>query len=269
MTQAETAAMVDGDAPPTRHVLGMRVDATSYADATRHIMGWAETGRSSYVCVANVHMTMEAWDDADFRGMVNGADLVVPDGMPLVWTLRALGVGSATRVRGPDLVRWLAADAAARGMPIGLYGGAPDVARAFTHVLQERYPGLDVRLAISPPYRTLAPEEQRADLQRLGGAGVRLVFVGLGCPKQERWMATHHRELPAVMVGVGAAFDFFAGSSKEAPRWMQRAGLEWLFRLSQEPRRLWRRYAWHNPRFLWHVAGQILRSRLGIEPPVR
>jgi len=255
--------------PPARHVLGMRVDATSYPDATQRILDSAAVGLSAYVCVANVHMTMEAWDDAGFRHLVNDASLVVPDGMPLVWALRALGVRTATRVRGPDLVRWVAADAAARGVPVALYGGAPDVVRDFSSVLREQNPGIDVRAAISPPFRPLAPHEQQEELRQLRDAGARIVFVGLGCPKQERWMASHHGELPAVMIGVGAAFDFFAGSSKEAPTWMQRAGLEWLFRVSQEPRRLWRRYAWHNPRFLWHLVGQVLRSRLKTDPPPR
>ena len=245
-------------ARPSRHVLGMRVDAVSMDEATRHVIEAARRREPSYVCVANVHMVMEAWDDPTFQGLVNDASMVVADGMPLVWALRALGVTSATRVRGPDLVWSVTAAAARAGVPVALYGGAPDVLTTFGRRLQEHAPQLDIREMISPPFGARSLDEQAEDVVRLRGSGARIVLVGLGCPKQERWMAQHHAAMPAVLIGVGAAFDFHAGRMREAPAWMQRVGAEWLFRLAQEPRRLWRRYARHNPRFVAFFALQLL-----------
>lgn len=262
MNRARPDAGSADRALPAGDVLGMRVDATSYADATTRILEWATSGTSAYVCVANVHMTMEAWDDPGFQHLVNSAHLVVPDGMPLVWALRALGVHPVARVRGPDLMRWVAGEATARSIPIALFGGKPEVVEELARVLLERHPSLDVRAAISPPFKTLTPEEEAMNVRRLRDSGARVVFVGLGCPKQERWMAAHFEQVPAVMIGVGAAFDFHTGSAREAPVWMQRAGLEWLFRFSQEPRRLWRRYLRHNPRFVWFFTRQLVRSWL-------
>jgi N-acetylglucosaminyldiphosphoundecaprenol N-acetyl-beta-D-mannosaminyltransferase len=243
----------------SRKVVAIRVDATSYSDASNRILEMAITAKSAYVCVANVHMTMEAHDDSAFRQVVNGADLVVPDGMPLVWALRKLGVTTATRVRGPELVFWIAAQAAKHRIPLGIYGGRPEVAVEFARQLQNRYASLVVSAIISPPYRHLSTEEEAALAKQIRESGARIVLVGLGCPKQEKWMARNVEAVGAVLVGVGAAFDFHTGRIEEAPPWMQERGLEWLFRLSREPKRLWRRYAWHNPRFLGLLAVQLLR----------
>lgn len=243
----------------SRPVLGMRVDAVDHAAACRVVFERIAEDEPGYVCVANVHMVMESYDDPAFREDVNGATLVVPDGMPLVWALRALGVPDASRVRGADLTRVLAVAAAERGVPIGLYGGREDVVAAFAQALRRNAPGLEVAAAISPPFRPLADDEQRALIEQLRSSGARLLFVGLGCPKQERWMAAHAAEAGVVAVGVGAAFDFFAGRIREAPRWLQGLGLEWAFRLAVEPRRLFARYARHNPRFIAYFAGQWLR----------
>lgn len=244
----------------SQEIVSIRVDATSYQDATERILRWAETGDANYVCVANVHMTMEAHDDPAFRDIVNGARLVVPDGMPLVWALRRLGVRSASRVRGPDLTTWLAEEAARRSVPVGIYGGSPEVAEAFANVLRKRFPSLVVSSVISPPYRQLSEEEELDFANQIRGSGARIIFVGLGCPKQEKWMARNVERVGAVLVGVGAAFDFHTGNVREAPRWMQEAGLEWLFRFTQEPRRLWKRYAKHNPRFVGLLLKQLLRA---------
>lgn len=249
----------------SREVVAIRVDATSYEDATARILGWAAGRESAYVCVANVHMTMEAYDDSEFQSVVNGARLVVPDGMPLVWALRRFGVRHASRVRGPDLTLWVAQAAAARGMPIAIYGGSPEVAQAFGDTLRERFPGLTVSSVISPPYRQLSDEEELSFAQSIRESGARIVLVGLGCPKQERWMARNVAAAGAVLIGVGAAFDFHTGTVREAPEWMKSSGLEWLFRLTQEPRRLWKRYARHNPRFVGLLAKQILRGQHGLE----
>lgn len=246
--------------PKNREIVAIRVDATSYEDATDRIVRWADEGEAAYVCVANVHMTMEAYDDAAFRRVVNGARLVVPDGMPLVWALRRLGLRSATRVRGPDLTICIAREAARRHIPIAIYGGSPEVADAFAARLRELFPGLEVATVISPPYRQLSEAEEQAFASEIRDSGARIVLVGLGCPKQEKWMSRNVEATGSVLIGVGAAFDFHAGSVKEAPKWIQAGGFEWLFRLSQEPRRLWKRYAKHNPRFIGLLFQQLLRS---------
>lgn len=244
-----------------RYILGMRVDATSYARATEQIMRWAEVEESRYVCVANVHMVMEAYDDPGFRAIVNSADLVTPDGMPLVWVLRRMGFPTQQRVYGPTLTLWVAREAARRGIPVGFYGGHPEVAQGISENLRAKFPGLQVSYCYSPPFRPLTPQEDEQVVQAINEAGVRILFVGLGCPKQERWMAQHKDRIRAVMIGVGAAFDFHAGRVRQAPPWLQERGLEWLFRLLMEPRRLWRRYLWHNPRFVALVARQLLREK--------
>ena len=231
-------------------ILGMRVDPTSYEEATEKVLAWAAAGESRYVCVANVHMVMEAHDDPSFRALVNAADLVTPDGMPLVWMLRKLGYPHQERVCGPELTSRVCAEAARRGVPVGFYGGHPEALEALVRNLGARFPGLRVVYAYSPPFRPLTPEEDEKVTEEINASGARILFVGLGCPKQEWWMAEHKGRVRAVMIGVGAAFDFHAGRVRQAPVWMQRAGLEWLFRLVQEPRRLWRRYLKHNPRFL-------------------
>jgi N-acetylglucosaminyldiphosphoundecaprenol N-acetyl-beta-D-mannosaminyltransferase len=244
-----------------RHVLRMRVDATSYEDASRRAVQWAQEGRSAYVCVGTVHMTMETFDSAAFRRVVNGADLVTPDGRPLVWALWALGAKGATQVRGTDLVTHVAELAAREGVPIGLYGGTPELLDVFVRVLEERYPDVRVACQIAPPFRPLTREEDAAVTREITDSGARILFVGIGCPKQERWMAAHKGCIPAVMLGVGAAFDFHTGRVPQAPRWMQVAGLEWVFRLLMDPRRLWKRYARHNPRFVGLFLMQLLGLR--------
>jgi N-acetylglucosaminyldiphosphoundecaprenol N-acetyl-beta-D-mannosaminyltransferase len=245
----------------SRKVLGMRVDATSYEDASRRVVRWAQEGRSAYVCVASVHMVMEAFDSEGFQRVVNGAALVTPDGMPLVWALRRLGVGGASRVYGADLTASVVERAARERVPVGLYGGTPESLDSFVRVLEERYPGIRVVCRIAPPFRPLTPEEDEAVTQEITSSGARILFVGIGCPKQEKWMADHEGRIPAVMLGVGAAFDFITGRVRQAPRWMQAAGLEWMFRLAMEPRRLWKRYAKHNPRFAALFMAQLLGLR--------
>jgi N-acetylglucosaminyldiphosphoundecaprenol N-acetyl-beta-D-mannosaminyltransferase len=246
----------------SRFVLGMRVDATSYEDAARSVVRWADEGRAAYVCAATVHMTMEAFDSAAYRRAVNGADLVTPDGMPLVWALKGLGARNASQVRGTDLMAHVVRRAAREGVPIGLYGGTPESLETLIRVLRARYPGAQIVCWIAPPFRPLTSEEDETITQEIVASGARILFVGLGCPKQERWMAAHKGRIPAAMLGVGAAFDFHAGRVRQAPHWMRTAGLEWAFRLLMEPRRLWKRYAKHNPRFVALFLLQIL----GLKP---
>lgn len=244
-----------------RKILGMRVDATSYEDATNRIARWAASGESRYVCCSNVHMVMEAYDSAEFQQVVNGASLVTADGVPLVWALKALKVPDVSRVYGPTLTMHVCERAARDGLPVALYGGTPESLEAFAAVLRERYPSIQLPCLIAPPFRPLSPEEDEAYTRQIVDSGARIVMVGIGCPKQERWMAAHAGRIPAVMLGIGAAFDFHSGRVRQAPGAVQRMGLEWLFRLVMEPRRLWKRYAKHNPRFVGLFVRQLLGSR--------
>jgi N-acetylglucosaminyldiphosphoundecaprenol N-acetyl-beta-D-mannosaminyltransferase len=247
-------------APASRRILGMRVDATTYEDASKRIVAWAMRHESRYICVATVNNAMEAHDDPAFSNAMNGADLVTADGMPLVWGLRLLGVKDASRVYGPDLTPHLLAKAAKDGVPVGFYGGAPDALETLILRVQERWPELRVAYRHSPPFTHLTPAEEERVVENINESGARILFVGLGCPKQEWWMALRRDRVQAVMVGVGAAFDFLAGTKKQAPHVLQRLGLEWVFRLLTEPRRLWRRYLKQNPRFLVLFGAQVLRK---------
>jgi N-acetylglucosaminyldiphosphoundecaprenol N-acetyl-beta-D-mannosaminyltransferase len=241
----------------------MRVDAGTYASASKRVLAWSLQREGRYVCVANVHMLMETRDSAEFRSIVNGADMVTSDGMPLVWLLRWRGCREAERVYGPDLMLHICADATTAGVPIALFGGSDDVLQGVTAVLLRRFPLLKIVAVIAPPFGPFTEAQDDAFARELEASGARIVFVGLGCPKQERWMAAMRGRVPAVFLGVGAAFNFHAGKVRQSPAWLQRAGLEWLFRLAMEPRRLWRRYLWHNPRFVWTVAREEYERRFG------
>jgi N-acetylglucosaminyldiphosphoundecaprenol N-acetyl-beta-D-mannosaminyltransferase len=245
----------------SRRILGTRVDATSYEDATARVLQWARDGQSHYVCVCNVHMVMEAHDAGGFQKLVNAADLVTPDGMPLVWVLRIMGIRRTPRVDGSTLTFHVCQAAAREGVPIALYGGSEETVAAFMVFARNNFPGIRIVDTISPPYRALTPEDVEADARKLAASEAKIVLVALGCPRQERWMAEHKPELNAVMIGIGAALDFHAGRVLRAPNWMQYSGMEWFFRLCMEPRRLWRRYLIHNPRFILLLLTQLLHLR--------
>jgi N-acetylglucosaminyldiphosphoundecaprenol N-acetyl-beta-D-mannosaminyltransferase len=221
----------------SRRILQTRVDATSYRHATDQVLDWAAAGESRYVCVATVNNLIEGWNDPGYNALMEAADLVTPDGMPLVCEA-----------------------AARRGIPVGFYGGQDDVLDDLAATLTERYEGLRIAYRWSPPFRPLTAEEEARVSGDLARSGTRILFVGLGTPKQERWMAGH-KDLPMVMLGVGAAFDFLSGRKRQAPPALQRLGLEWLYRLVHEPRRLWRRYLYRNPRFVALFAAQLVRQR--------
>lgn len=242
-----------------RTILGIEVDATSYRDACDRIQAWAESGLSRYVVAANVHVIMMAQWQRAYRLVLRQAALVTPDGMPLVIGLRLLGIAAQKRVYGPDLMLAWCERAAELSLPIYLYGGTEVQLEKLVDNLSQRFPGLLVAGAYSPPFRLQSAEEEREDCDRIARSGARVVFVGLGCPKQEQWMARQQGHLPAVMIGVGAAFAFFSGDVSQAPRWMMAWGLEWLYRLSREPRRLWQRYLINNPVFLGMFTVQLIR----------
>ena len=253
----------------SRHILGMRVDATSYDAAVRQIIGWARGSESRYVCVAAVNNVIQGLDDPRFRQVMNDADLVTPDGMPLVWGLRRLGIREATRVYGPDLVPRVLGEAEGEGLAVGFYGGTPNVLDALVAEVASRWPDLKIAYAYSPPFRTLTRDEDNEIVGAINASGARILFVGLGCPKQESWMATHRDQIVPVMMGVGAAFDFLAGAKRQAPVALRKAGLEWLFRLATEPRRLTKRYLLQNPRFAWLFGAQLIRTYIDRPAPTR
>ena len=231
-------------------ILGSHIHPTTYLATVAVISEWAKASESRYVCAANVHMVMEAHDHPEFRRVVNSADLVTPDGMPLVWILRARGYKNQERVYGPTLMLKVLEKAESESSPVGFYGGKIDVLNKLVANMQNRFPHLNIAFTQSPPFGDISDTDVQSTVNQLMASGVRILFVGLGCPKQETWMYAHRGQVNAVMIGVGAAFDFYAGSVKQAPRWMQRSGLEWLFRFSREPARLWKRYVLLNPRFV-------------------
>lgn len=239
------------------HILGGQVDVTNYANSLQTIFDWGHAAQSRYICFCTVHMIMESYQSAEFRAILNAADFVNPDGMPLVWVLRRLGAKHAQRVTAPDITYMICERAAKEGVPVGFYGSSPQTIKALTANMKKRYPDLQVPYAFSPPFRPLTAEEDEQITREINESGARLLFMGLGCPKQERWMNSHRGKVNAVMLGVGATFDWHAGNVKRAPQFLQNMGLEWLYRVSKEPRRLWWRYLNTNPRFMALVAQQL------------
>jgi len=242
-------------------IIATPVYPTSYEDACDRIQAWALAKTSCYVVAANVHVVMTAYWQRSYQQVINGAVLVTPDGMPLVMGLRLLGVKQQQRVYGPDLMLAWCDRAAQAGIPLYLYGGTKAMLETLQQNLVQRFPGLIIAGTHAPPFRPLTLEEEAADRDRIHASGASVVFVGLGCPKQEEWMARQQDKLNAVMVGVGAAFSFHSGEVSQAPRWMMAWGLEWLYRFAMEPTRLWRRYLINNPAFLILFSWQLVRSR--------
>ncbi len=234
----------------TRPILGVQIAVSSYEEVVRQSILWAGQGASRAFFFAAVHMVMEAVDHPGFLPVLNSAGTVFPDGMPLVWALRALGEKKAQRVCGTDSTVALLAAAEKAGISVGFYGGSQSTLDALAAAVRARHPRLNIAYLESPPFRPLTAEEDAAIVARIHASGARLLFVGLGCPKQERWIIDHLGRVPAVMFAVGAAFDFIAGNKSRGPQWMSRNGLEWVYRFVTEPRRLAMRYLKHNPRFV-------------------
>jgi N-acetylglucosaminyldiphosphoundecaprenol N-acetyl-beta-D-mannosaminyltransferase len=251
--------------PPAVDVLGVPLALTDYERTLDWIDDTVAASGRGYICVAAVHTVMACQEDAELRRAVLNSDLTVPDGQPLIWAMNALGHDLSHRVYGPDLMARACERAATTGTRMFLYGGRNQgglVQLALN--LRTRYPGLQIVGGYAPPFRTLTADEQHAIADEINRSQADVVWVGIGVPKQEKWMATMRRHLDApVLIGVGAAFDFHAGLVPQAPHWMQSVGLEWAFRLAQEPRRLWRRYARYNPLFVIGFLRQWLRHRFG------
>ena len=246
------------------HILGMRVDAITYEDVWNLIYEKINNSEFGYICVGTVHMVMETFDNNEFRDIVNSADIVTPDGMPLVWGLKLLGIKNAQRVYGPALTPFICEKAEENSVPVGFYGGSKKTLELMIQNLRIKFPHLKIVYSYSPPFRKLTVDEDRKVVDEINSSEAKILFVGLGCPKQEKWMYEHRDRVKAVMIGVGAAFDFIAGVKPVAPIWMQKIGLEWFFRLITEPKRLWKRYLYNNPRFIYHFGKQIIKSKLQV-----
>jgi N-acetylglucosaminyldiphosphoundecaprenol N-acetyl-beta-D-mannosaminyltransferase len=248
--------------PACYNILGINLSAINMDLALSQITTWIANRIQEYVCVTNVHVVMEAQRNLYLRRILNRAGMVTPDGMPLVWIGHLGGFTHIERVYGPDLMLAVCHLSQQKGWRQFFYGGASGVAERLVARLSIQYPGLIVAGCDTPPFRSLSLEEDQADIDKINASGADIVWVGLGAPKQEIWMAEHLSKINApVMIGVGAAFDFHAGLKPQAPIWMQRSGLEWFFRLISEPRRLWKRYLINNPLFLLYTLMQLTGFR--------
>lgn len=235
-------------------ILGVHIDALTWQDALSSITRWAHGKESRYVCICNVHSVVTARRLPEFNSILNEADMATPDGMPLAWYLRRSGFLNQPRINGPDLFLEVCLYAEQHDVPVFLYGGNDSTLTCLRHRLAQTFPNLPLAGSYSPPFRESSEQEEREIAAMINESGARVVFVALGCPKQESWMARQRGQVKAVMIGVGAAFDYHAGIIRRAPRWMQNSGLEWLHRLGTEPRRLWKRYLVTNSLFVYFLA---------------
>lgn len=244
-------------------VLGVRVDAVQIPDVCARVAEWIQhRDYCRYVVVAGMHGIMEAQHDPALKSILHAADLVVPDGMPLVWLSRFHGRPLSRRVYGPELMLEVCRQTASGNSRHFLVGGAPGVANRLATALQHRFPKLVISGICSPPFQPLTEVQEEELVALINRAAPDIVWVGLSTPKQEQWMhRNHHRLEAAVVLGVGAAFDIHSGTRNQAPHWMRENGWEWLFRLFQEPRRLWRRYLIYGPQFLFYIALEVLKLR--------
>lgn len=243
------------------NVLGARIDALSWERALADVTREAAVHASRYVCLCNVHSVITATLDPAFMRVLNEADLSAPDGAPVAWAMRRFGFPAQERINGPDLMWHYLQQAESLQQVVFFYGSTNATLDALQARLLQQFPRLQIGGMHSPPFRALQAQELAADIAMINASGAHVVFVGLGCPKQEKWMAAQRGKIAAVMIGVGAAFDYHAGTVRRAPPWCQRHGLEWLYRLCVEPRRLLRRYAITNTLFMIGIARQLLQRR--------
>lgn len=248
---------IAGNDIPTQHLIGTPVYTLSFEEQINLMITWAKNCQSKVVCVANVHMLIEAWQNSQFASVLKNADLVTPDGMPLVWMLKLMGEKRSQRVAGMDIFRAVCEQASTAQISIFLLGAKPDVLDKICKRLNKEFPQLKIAGMESPPFRPLGNTPDMDVIQTINASGARIVFVALGCPKQELWMSQHQNKIQAVMIGVGAVFPIYARVLKQAPKFIQNTGFEWLFRLIQEPRRLWKRYITTIPIFIWLMLKQI------------
>lgn len=260
----DPCADVHGPTRTTAEVLGCPVDVIGWDQALQRVLQWAEARDSRYICHCNVHVAVTARKDERLRQVLHAADMVTADGMPVAWWLRRLGHWRQPRIDGPDMMWKLCAAAVRERLTVYLYGSSAETLDLLTRRLCAAFPGLIVAGAEAPPFADRVESLDPRAADRINASGAHIVFVGLGCPKQERWMALHRGRVRAVMLGVGAAFDYHAGKIKRAPTWLRRCGLEWAYRVVAEPRRLWRRYAVTNSLFTLYAAENLLRRALSL-----
>ncbi|AFY71619.1 glycosyl transferase, WecB/TagA/CpsF family [Thalassoporum mexicanum PCC 7367] len=251
------------EAIPTKRILRNPVTAMEFEQQVTTIMQWAESRQSKAVCVANVHMLMEAYWRPEFAAVLRKAELVTPDGMPLVWMLRQLGMKTQDRVAGMDIFHALCERSRQQNLNIFFVGSTPQILDSMGAKLAQQYPGLNVVGMESLPFRPLTEQEDQELIAKIESSQANLVMVALGCPKQEYWIAQHKDKINAVMIGLGAVFAVYAGVHKHAPKWVQKSGLEWSYRLMQEPRRLFGRYSSTIPPFVWLAVKQLLTESIG------
>jgi N-acetylglucosaminyldiphosphoundecaprenol N-acetyl-beta-D-mannosaminyltransferase len=242
-------------------VLRSFIDSMSWEQAISRLLDWSRSQQSRYVCICNVHSVVTAAREPAFADVINGADMATPDGMPVAWVLRRLGFSKQDRIDGPNLMWMCLAEAERLHQSVFFYGSTEHTLTKLRERALQAFPRLVIVGMESPAFIRLPIQRDDAAIEAINASGASLVFVGLGCPKQELWMATHRGHVQAVMIGVGAAFDYHAGTLKRAPLWMQRNGLEWLYRLVSEPRRLWRRYLITNFLYIVGVSKQLLFDR--------
>jgi len=242
-------------------VINAPIDVLSWESVLAHIFSWSSTHQSKYICITNVHSVITSYHNENFNKVLREADLVTPDGFPIAWMLRRLGHKNQQRINGPDLMWRYCAEAACRDESIYLYGGEQRTLDLLQQKLLSNFPGLKIAGAYSPPYRNLTSGETASVVEQINKSGAGSVWVSLGCPKQEIWMAEQRGNINAVMIGVGAAFDYHAGVINRAPLWMQQGGFEWFYRLCSEPRRLWRRYFLTNSLFIVLAFFQLLSRK--------
>ncbi len=250
-------------------VIGFPVAASPFDAQVKTILEWASNHESKVIFVANVHMLMEAYWHSDFSFILKEADLVTPDGMPLVWMMRLMGSHEQNRVSGLDLLLSLCKLAPLQNISIFFLGSELKILESIRMKLEHEFPNLKIAGMEPLPFRPLTPAEDKAVIQKIHESGTQLVLVSLGCPKQEYWMNQHKGKIPAVMIGLGGALPVFAGFQKRAPLWMRNSGLEWLYRLIQEPRRLWGRYTKTIPPFIWLALIQLITSKLKVNSSKR
>jgi len=253
------------DTPRKGHpILEAFIDAISWDEALSRIVHWGETHESRYVCICNAHSVVTTTRDVEFKVAVNNADMATPDGAPIAWALRRFGHKGQKRINGPDLMMRYLAEAERRGQVVFFYGATEATLARLRATLAFRFPALRIGGTCAPPFRPLSKEEDEAIIRNINDSAAHVVFVGLGCPKQEKWMADHRGRVNAVMIGVGAAFDYHSGAIQRAPFWWQQHGLEWLYRLRSEPRRLFKRYMVTNLLFIFGFMRQFISSKLAL-----
>jgi len=243
-------------------VLGALIDALSWDEAVERIVAWGEERASRYVCFCNVHSVVTTMLDPEFQTVVNSADMAAPDGAPVAWALRRMGAEGQERINGPDLMWRYLAMAEKLGQSVFFYGSTEETLAGLRANLNRRFPALKVAGMHSPHFCDSDPEQDEADIAMINQSEANVAFIALGCPKQEKWMGSHYGRVHATMIGVGAAFDYHAGVLKRAPLWWQQNGLEWLYRVLMEPRRLFKRYLITNTLFLFGFARQLIVAKL-------